>query len=368
MPKQNYDRSEYQELAYKYRPLLVLYPEIEDGSQRQNHYHPLGDIREHPPLNQDYHPRDIRFILDHVWSRSGTGRSLREEVLDAMSENRVDHIDLIDKRGPKDVDKFWHHYAESHNKDNNPEYRRKAYARVVRGDRWFKDYISIQYWLAYFFDDWANVHEMDWETVSIIIKKTDSTEEPIACVFNAHIGAFRKPWKEVQKVNDAGNRTPQGRHPVAYIANGSHAAYFSDYPPYFSVAAPYLGTVLQTVVRIAKIGKPFTDYVPQFEEAVKCFPEVDVIPEPDDHGRWSGEWRWLNFKGKWGSPVEMSFGESIIARIPGLRRLPLFFQRPLREAGPRGPNTRDLCWDDPLNWVNLECFDAQDTSPWIDKL
>jgi len=360
---------ENKRLAVKYRPLLVLYPEIEDGSRRKEHHrrgHGPGTL---PPLDQDYHPRDIRLILDHACLPGRKERPSREQVLDAMSENKVKYIDLIDKRGPKEVDKFWRVYAETKDKDNNPEYHRKAYARVVNRSGRFKDYISIQYWLAYFFDDWANVHEMDWEMVSIILKKLDSTEQPMACVFNAHIGSFRKPWEDVHKVDDEGKKNPQGLHPVAYIANGSHASYFSDYPLDFNVAVPYLGPVLSTVVRIAKIGKDFTDYVPSFEDGVRYFPDVEVVPQPDKNGIWSEDWRWLNFKGRWGSPVQMSLGERIIARIPGLRRLRIFFESPLREAGPTGPSVKEgLCWKDPFNWVNLECFPAPETSDWLLKI
>jgi len=293
----------------------------------------------------------------------------REQLLEAMSENKIDYIDLIDSHGPKDVDKFWRVYAEATEKDSNPEYQRKAYARVIREAGRFKDYISIQYWLAYFFDDWANVHEMDWEMVSIILKKSDSKEEPVACVYNAHIGSFRKPWEYVHKVDDEGNKNPQGMHPVAYIANGSHASYFSDYPPDFNVAEKYLRDMLRMVVRVAKIGKDFTDYVPRFEEGVRCFPDIEVIPQPDNNGRWSGEWRWLNFKGNWGSPVDLSFGERLIAWIPGVRTISKMFERPIRESGPTGPNARpDSCWDRPFDWVNLECWDATKTSDWIGKI
>ena len=358
---------ENERLAMKYRPLLVLYSEIEDGSRRKDHHrHGHGPGR--PPLGQDYYPRDICLVLDNACLPGRKGRLSREQVLDAMSENSVDYIDLIDRGGPKDVDKFWRVYAEIHNKDSNSEYHRKAYARVVKGSGRFKDYISIQYWLAYFFDDWANVHEMDWEMVSIVLKKLDSTEEPVACVFNAHIGGFRKPWKDVHKVDDMGDKNPDGLHPVAYIANGSHASYFSDYPSYFNVAAPYLGPMLRRLVRIAKIGKPFTDYVPCLEEGARYFPDVEVIPQSDEFGRWSGEWRWLNFRGRWGSPVQMSLPEKIVAGIPVIRRLARFFQRPLREAGPAGPSAKGLSWEDPFTWVNLECFDAPETSSWIGKI
>lgn len=132
-------------LAKKYCPLLVLFPEIEDGSEREHHHHPGHTLGSAPPLDQDYHPRDIRLILDNArLPVTGISKYLaylgirrkkpsREQLLDAMSKNKCKHIDLIDERGPKDVNKFWSTYARIKNKDDNPEYRRKAYARIVRG-------------------------------------------------------------------------------------------------------------------------------------------------------------------------------------------------------------------------------------------
>ncbi|MDY6893249.1 MAG: hypothetical protein SVO26_06015 [Chloroflexota bacterium] len=368
MPLQSPNQDlENERLAIKYRPLLVLYPEIGDGSQRREHHHPDYGFNQ-PPLDQDYHPRDIRFVLDHARLPGKKERPSRDHLLDMMSENRVSHIDIIDSGGPKEIDKFWLVYAGIHNKDGNPEYQKSAYVRIVRGSERFEDYLSIQYWFAYFFDDWANVHEMDWEMASVILKKTDSAEEPIACVFNAHIGGFRKPWKDVHKADDAGKKNPDGSHPIAYVANGSHATYFSDYPPAFSVAAPYLGPTLQQVIRITNISKAHMDYVPSFENGVTCFPEVKMIPRPDESGRWDGDWRWLNFRGKWGSPKQLSLMETIIARIPGLRKIHPLFQRPLREAGPTGPNAKGLCWENTFAWINLECFDAPTTCCWIGQL
>jgi hypothetical protein len=288
-----------------------------------------------------------------------------------MSENRVRYIDLIDERGPKQVDRFWSVYSGIKNKDDNPEYHRKAYARVIRGVGRFTNLISIQYWVAYFFDDWANVHEMDWEMVSIVLKIVGATEEPVACAYNAHIGSFRKPWGDVHKVDDDGNRNPQGLHPVAYIANGSHASYFCDYPPSFNVAEKYLKPMLKTVVRIANIGTEFTDYVPAFDDGrtVKYFPDVVVIPEPDEDGRWSGSWRWLNFKGKWGSPAEPSLKERLVPDIPLLRTLISVFKRPIQEAGPSGPNAKSgSCWDRPFDWVNMECLDAEESRDWLEEI
>lgn len=122
----------------------------------------------------------------------------------------------------------------------------------------------------------------------------------------------------MQKVDDDKNRNPGGLHPMAYIANGSHAAYFSDFPRYFCVAESYLKSALNTVLRITNVGKRFADYVPSFEEGFKCFPDVELIPELDKNASdpekrlWSEKWGWLNFNGKWGSPVELSSGNVLL--------------------------------------------------------
>ena len=372
-------------LAKKYCPFLVLFPEIEDGSERKDHHHPGHSLGSAPPLDQDYYPRDIRLILDNArLPATGAFKYLRylgirrkkpsrERLLDAMSKNKIKHIHLIDEQGPKDVDNFWRAYAGIRNKDDNPEYRRKAYARVIRGSGRFGNYISIQYWLAYFFNDFANVHEMDWEMVSVTLKIVGSAETPIACAYNAHIGSFRKLWEDVHKVDDVGNRNPLGLHPVAYIANGSHASYFSDYPSSFNVAEEYLKPVLKTVIRITNVGAGlgFTDYVPGFEDeqTARCFPDVEVVPEPDKDGKWSGDWRWLNFEGKWGSPKELSLKQRLIAKIPLVSTLVNLFERPIQDGGPLGPNAgHGLCWDKPFDWVNVECFDAEESRDWLGKV
>jgi hypothetical protein len=377
--------AEDEALANRYRPLLVMFPEIREGSRRGDHHHDVANEPDEagprpgrPPLDMDYHPRDIRLVLDNALPpfrarlrRSGSLRAWkdlpeeerRRRLLRAMAGNKIPHIDLVDRRGPRDVDNFWRVYAAIEEKD--ARYPRRAYARVVRGRGPFEDYISIQYWLAYFFDDWANVHEMDWEMVSVILRKTGAAETPVAGVFCAHIGAFRKPWPEVDKADEAGMKDPAGKHPVAYIANGSHASYFSDYPSYFNVAEPYLRPGLRTLVRALGVGRPFTDYIPGFEQGERRFPEVSVIPENEDD--WTGEWSWLKFTGNWGSPVRLSLFERLLAPVPIVRHLPSLFRRPIREAGPRGPNTRGTCWRYPFDWANLECLDAPEDRNWLER-
>ncbi len=363
-------------LAKKYCPLLVAFPEIEDGSTRSSKHHSHSREPEKPPLDQDYYPRDVRLILDQALLPGSKGKLSRQELLEALSNNqfrgkKLERIDLIDGGGPEDVDKFWRVYAGIPKKDDNPEYHRKAYARIVRGFGHFENYISIQYWLAYFFNDFANVHETDWEMVSVLLKKDKGTEKPIACVFNAHISGFRKAWKDVQKADDNGKRYAEGLHPVAYIANGSHASYFSDYPSNFTVTEAYLSPLLNKVVNMTRIARDFTDYIPDFEKAARFFPEVATVPEPEKDGKWTGEWGWLNFKGNWGSSVNLSLRQRLIALLPIIGRpilkMDILLHMPVREAGPTGPATRPS-WNKPFDWANLDCFDAPNSPNWVGQL
>jgi hypothetical protein len=350
-------------MATRYRPLLVLYPEIELGSQRKSHYHSDYGVG-NPPLDQDYHPRDVKLALDHAappeflrgvraqvrtWLR--LPKPARAAVLETMSNNEVGYIDILPGARPSQMDKFWDAYANIKNRDE--EYPRKAYARIVPGTRRYADFVIIQYWLAYFFDDWANVHEMDWEMVSVVVKNPGTEDErPVACAYRAHAGGFRAPWKDVEKAGERGQKAERGKHPIAYIANGSHASYFHDDPVHSSPASavgPRLGRLAHC---IPWIKKNFSDYVPAFDEGEKHFLEIEVMPEPNKKGDWVGDWRWLNFTGRWGSKGRLTLKE--------------FFTLPFEEHGPPSLKEQGICWEDPFAWIGDKCFNLEERS-WLIK-
>jgi len=363
-------------IANRYKPLLVLYPEIESNSERKDHYH-SGHRAGRPPIDQDYHPRDIEIVLDNVslpgikmkfrrvFRKRVFRKMSRSDILDAMSNNVVDHIDLVPNAPPSNVDKFWKVYASIQNKDLR--YPRKAYARIVSGSRRYAEHLVVQYWLAYFFDDWANVHEMDWEMISVVIKKTTQEERPIACAYRAHMGAFRAPWEDIEKANEDGERTEAGTHPIVYVANGSHACYFCDDPVHSASAALVGHELSKWLNRVLGTRRTFSDYVVSLNEGFKHFPEIALMPEPNLEGRWESEWRWLNFKGKWGSKGEMRWitwwkALLVVLRLLGvLRSEPTAL--PIVEGGPVGPSRQGLCWGDPFAWIEEECFKVEKS--WI---
>ncbi|MBN1681047.1 MAG: hypothetical protein JW966_12240 [Anaerolineae bacterium] len=94
--------------------------------------------------------------------------------------------------------------------------------------------IALQYWFQYYYDDWANRHEGDWESITILLEidpallsqnRTLDEKTLLAGVtekdvgYSAHEDGHRRLWDDVQKT--AGGR------PIVYVARGSSASYFS---------------------------------------------------------------------------------------------------------------------------------------------
>lgn len=94
--------------------------------------------------------------------------------------------------------------------------------------------IALQYWVQYYYDDWANRHEGDWEGITILLELServikqrrelgeielldDITVQEAG--YSVHEDGYRRLWRDVQKTAD-------GR-PIVYVARGSSASYFS---------------------------------------------------------------------------------------------------------------------------------------------
>lgn len=94
----------------------------------------------------------------------------------------------------------------------------RVYARAVQeGHR-----VWLQYWLFYYFNDKSlagiGAHEGDWEMIQIGL---DRGGHPELATFAQHKGGERRPWKQVETLDDEPDAPP-----VVYVALGSHAAYF----------------------------------------------------------------------------------------------------------------------------------------------
>ena len=99
-------------------------------------------------------------------------------------------------------------------------YSNVIYGRVVAAE----DATWLQYWFWFFYNDLRAVivglglHEGDWEGVQLRM----AGDEPDLAVFAQHGYAEAREWSRVKR---------QGRRPVVYVAQGSHASYFDDGMP-----------------------------------------------------------------------------------------------------------------------------------------
>lgn len=367
MPPNRADQSEREQaLAERYRPLLILYPEISSQTRRVR---PNWRSLCQAPLYEDYHPRDVRLVLDHARIPGRTPPHDGKQLLDELETNpKIPRIDILAGIRPAKREEFWAEYCGIVNKigehEGDDTYPCSAYVHVLYGDdvasetppsEYASDYrglIAIDYWFIYLYNDWRSVHEGDWEHIVVVVKEAADPQgqpEPTACAYSVHDIGYRLPWREIDKADDQGERADQGTHPVVYVANGSHANYFFG-PCHYPTRAEKFGVRVRTGE--FPFTGDFTDYTTSFEEGARVFLEPRVIPPPVG-GRWAGEWRWLNFSGRWGS------------RGPGW--LPRFLHiGPLRRIwdAPGSLPPRDN-WRNPFAWVDHGCEEAPPLHTWL---
>ena len=186
-----------------------------------------------------------------------------------------------------------------------------AYAHVNRSEN--PGYITIQYWLFYYYNDWFNKHEGDWEMVEVIL---DQSEQPLWLVLSQHHGGTRRAWDT--------SRIENGTHPAVYVALGSHANYFRGDEVYPNGM---------------DIGSAHIEILDHTGTAGRVIPEVALVPDPaqleEDSSGWPGM-EWLLFGGHWGETAQQSdFG------------------------GPIGPAFKGAQWDEPYAWGVAQPLDVQ---------
>ena len=111
-----------------------------------------------------------------------------------------------------------------------PDLNNRMYGRAVEvnGRLW------LQYWIFYFYNDYRlalgfGTHEGDWESMQL--RMGIDGDVPDVAVYAQHRHGEKRNWEHVEKLPDS----PQT--PIAYVARGSHAAYFE--PGYHQTEAWY---------------------------------------------------------------------------------------------------------------------------------
>lgn len=126
------------------------------------------------------------------------------------------------------------------------------------------------------------VHEGDWEHITIYLKKSTTDYTILEVFYSRHqqVKGELLYKKDIELVDERGNPSPTGTHPVVYAALNSHASY------------PHNITISKHFDRTSDTGP-----------AWKCW-EHAVYIGTEEHPA-SGQ-AWINFAGRWGATIETS--------------------------------------------------------------
>lgn len=176
------------------------------------------------------------------------------------------------------------------------------YGRVVR-QAGVPGKLAVQYWFFYVYNDWVNTHEGDWEMIQLNFDAPTPDAalagHPTEVGYSQHSSAERATWGQ------APLQIVGGTHPVVYVANGSHANFFTSDLFLMRSTAEGVGCDDTT--------GPSTTVNPQ----------LAVVPTATaDYLRTDP---WLGFDGRWGEQHAAFYN------------------------GPTGPNEK-LQWTEPFTW------------------
>ncbi len=185
-----------------------------------------------------------------------------------------------------------------------------VYAHVVRDEN--PAYITIQYWMLYYYNDWFNKHEGDWEMVQVVLAAEGT---PLWVVLSQHHGGTRRAWSDT--------RAEEATHPAVYVALGSHANYFVGDEVYPNGAS---------------VGSVSLEIMDRTGSESRLVPELIMIPGLEELRGHEEEWpgaSWLAFRGRWGeSAGQADFG------------------------GPLGPADKGSQWETPVAWGTAQPLDV----------
>lgn len=158
----------------------------------------------------------------------------------------------------------------------------KAFRRKAR--------IDLQYWLWYPFNDYSptvppgdvwQVHEGDWESVSVIL---DLQGRPLLVSLSRHCAGARRDWARSPK---------RGLRPLVYVGLGSHANYFA--PGSFPHDPACWPRELRDIVRALKL----VDHAGQGRTVRPMLVPITA-----------GSPTWMTFAGAWGEAGYIHFSNN----------------------------------------------------------
>ena len=292
--------------------------DLEYAEQLASQYCPIIYLKGEGETRENYEPEPIEIMVDRASVRNIQDSSFSERAtLSGLLQwsKSVYYLDILDlEPATQSPEKYALNYNEV--KD---QYQTTVYARVK--EEVDNGYTLVQYWIFYYFNDWRNLHEGDWELVELcfpgytVKEILENGEEPVFAAYSQHQAGQKMSWDE--RVN---NGLVVETHPIVYVAQGSHANYFT--PGSFWSGLDFDDTGLSSwqIINPDKIN-------------------IVLLPE-DQAGK--EDLDWLAFKGYWGEY------QGFVISILGLE----FWQH-----GPFGPpwtegEQQSERWENPYEWAN----------------
>ncbi|MHB8574650.1 MAG: hypothetical protein ACYDCQ_04900 [Dehalococcoidia bacterium] len=393
------------ELAQRYRPCLMLFPEDPEFGP------PYRTGERAHAVGADYHPRDVRVFLRYARLRRGRTQWLPElpeitsitEIRDSLGKSgeRESSLETPWLHGGNPLKIFrhlmpvgrqfhthraiplptgdcgcstaaWQRYLDLLALDEaRPAERRQFshtfYARVLEGaelpevgaDHPLRDAVVVQYWFFSFYNDAWNRHQGDWEGITVFLHPAGAGYAPLGAAYASHdLGRWRR-WQDIDRVDDDGVLAPDGTHPQVFVARGSHASYFdyneNGYHPAMArkLRVPLLGEFTFPAQFVLE-SRNATDWVATdarsggngvrvFTENIKLMPPEALLRDLPGL-RQNDEWWWLAYRGLWGAQEFLPF---------------------FGGSGPRGPQWQGVKWDNPFLWVMRHCI-ADEMPYWVE--
>ncbi len=224
-----------------------------------NQYAPIlkTDVVVNPNTNIvyiDLPPKNIAAILSGSSEKNGNDRSMvkcdlwKDHVLaqPPTSANRREFngrkddyfIDL-----PQPFASVAHPWRPIVNRYPNAIYGRLVRTRLTWEGVEYQDAVILQYWMPYYVNhlsvlktdlqgkSWiwnaGNYHEGEAENIAVVLIPGPEGLKPLCAAYAKHFKGTAEPWSNVRKHAPDGVPTT---HPVVYVANGSHASFFSPDP------------------------------------------------------------------------------------------------------------------------------------------
>jgi hypothetical protein len=285
------------QLARKFCPVFYFNGEAEAGE------------------NYEPDPVQLMFDVSVVRDLANPGFSAKATIDTMLNWTRSDYyIDVVNLNPKNDsLTKYEAVYDSL-----KVRYKPAVYARVKEADA--SGYTIVQYWLFYYMNDWRNIHEGDWEmaqlsfpghTAGEILAKG---EMPVFMALSQHQSGQKMSWTVM---NEKG--LVKETHPTVYVAQGSHANYFTPGQSWSVLDFDKTGLSTWRIIEPEQLDIILLDETETGEEGLE----------------------WLQFKGNWGEYTGFSISV-----------LDLQFW----QSGPSGPlwssgGKKSEKWESPGKWA-----------------